>query len=231
MDIRSLFVKDNKAKAPTKTTDISEEELLAELGDTIAPAPKPPVKIREPIKIEEVFSQANLPQVKFPAEKLLKMLDGMSSLTAETQRISVQAMAAAGDWTVDEVVADAAAKLKIIDKTIEEFGESSTALDAKTLEDIAHENKCLAEATKIIQEEIQKLEVRLQDEMKSVKENIEHIRNSSSDKQDEISECVADMRKEQKKYQRITAMFPPPKETIATKHIPSEDEILSTELP
>lgn len=210
------FDDDELPKKKSASSAMSEEELLAELGLDSADGQQlqkenqssVPAKVREPIHIETVFAEANLPEAKFPAEKLLKMLDGMTSLTAETQRISVQAMAAAGDWTVEGVVEDAAAKLAVIEKTINEFGATSTNLDKNAQQDIKNENEYLAEATKTIQEEMQKLEQKLQEQMKTVKTNIESIRATCSAKQDEVSECVAEMRREQKKYQRILGLFP-----------------------
>jgi hypothetical protein len=102
--------------------DVTSESLAAMPAEADSPAveaPPPlrqdilsPVEVPENVPFEAIFQQAGLPPSPFPAEKLLRLLDGLRSMDAATRKAAVMAMDAADDnWSIDDPVDDAKRKI------------------------------------------------------------------------------------------------------------------------
>jgi hypothetical protein len=90
------------------------EPLVPELSGTI-------------IALDEVYAQQGVPAVAFPAERLLKILDGLCAMDPANQRAAVAAMDAADDsWDLSQILDDAGRKIAAL-------RSYSTSLDAAIL--------------------------------------------------------------------------------------------------
>lgn len=64
-----------------------------------------------PLDFESIYAQAGIAPALYPAERLLRLLDGLSAMDEATRRMAIQAMDAADEsWSIDDPLADAAAK-------------------------------------------------------------------------------------------------------------------------
>lgn len=69
-------------------------------------------EIAENTSFETIYASSGVPAITFPAERLLKVLDGLRAMDATNRRAAVVAMDAADDaWSVDDVLADASRKI------------------------------------------------------------------------------------------------------------------------
>ena len=74
-------------------------------------APPPGEDIR-PRELETIFATANIPPSPYPAEKMLRLLDGLKAMDKSSRTVAVQAMDAADDaWTIDDALLDAQRKI------------------------------------------------------------------------------------------------------------------------
>jgi hypothetical protein len=90
------------------------EPLVPELSGTI-------------IALDEVYAQQGVPAVAFPAERLLKILDGLCAMDPANQQAAVAAMDAADDsWDLSQILDDAVRKIAAL-------RSYSTSLDAAIL--------------------------------------------------------------------------------------------------
>jgi hypothetical protein len=83
-------------------------------GDTDAAAPADrPVGM----SLEQIYESAKVPPCPYPAERLLRLIDGLKAMDAPTRRQTIQALDAADDsWSIDDPKRDAAAKVAAIER-------------------------------------------------------------------------------------------------------------------
>jgi hypothetical protein len=93
---------------------------LAESAELPAPEPLPetaaPLADTTGMTLEQVYAAAGVPACAYPAERLLRLLDGLKAMDAVTRRQTIQAIDAADDsWTLDDPKRDAQAKVAAIE--------------------------------------------------------------------------------------------------------------------
>ena len=117
---------------------------------------------------EEIFASANLPPSPFPAERLLRLLDGLRAMDEATRRAAVMAMDGADEnWTIADPVIDAQRKSAVL----ESYREGLTAQVASTEQTtaakiaeltggqesvVAEIRKQILELEKLLEREVQK---------------------------------------------------------------------------
>lgn len=132
------------ASAPKVVSPHSLKDELAELDLPGEPATSPtPVdgeapSIVEGAPLDGIYSSFGVPPASFPAERLLKVLDGLRAMDAANQRAAVAAMDAADDsWSLDEVLADAASKVAALNAHLGTLSNTVAAVRAKEQEERA----------------------------------------------------------------------------------------------
>lgn len=96
------------------------EAPLDEGVDMRAPEPLPepaaPLADTTGMTLEQVYAAAGVPACAYPAERLLRLLDGLKAMDEATRRQTIQAIDAADDsWTLDDPKRDAQAKVAAIE--------------------------------------------------------------------------------------------------------------------
>jgi hypothetical protein len=168
---------DGEAAVPADA-DISAEmadtdALIASIEAETAQAPPPPAidpgPVDEGLSLEDIYSKAGVPPSPFPAEKLLKVLDGLAAMPPETRRAAIAAMDGADDsWTVDDAVLDAQRKNDILQQARQGLVLQLQAAEADADAKVNEANTYLEEASKTIHEQIRELEELLGSERQSV---------------------------------------------------------------
>lgn len=100
------------AEAPAEAST-SMPDSVPEDATALAPADSVSTgEIQEALPFESIYQQAGLPPSPFPAEKLLRLLDGLRSMDTVTRKAAVMAMDAADDnWNIADPVQDANRKI------------------------------------------------------------------------------------------------------------------------
>lgn len=82
------------------------------------PAMELPTGIEEGRPFEAIYEEHRIGASPYPAEKLLKVLDGLRAMDAATRKIAVLALDQADEsWTVEDAVLDAQRKIKALEAT------------------------------------------------------------------------------------------------------------------
>lgn len=82
---------------------------------TVQPAIEAPGIAAAPLKLDEIYAKAGVPASQYPAERLLRLIDGLSAMDASTRLMAIQAMDAADEsWTIDDPLADARTKAEAL---------------------------------------------------------------------------------------------------------------------
>ena len=71
----------------------------------------PPLEQSTGMTLEQVYAAAGVPPCAYPAERLLRLIDGLKAMDEATRRQTIQALDAADDsWSLEDPKRDAAAK-------------------------------------------------------------------------------------------------------------------------
>ncbi len=99
-------------------------------GDEQSPRPGGEA-IKEGLPFESFYS--GMPASPYPAEKMLKLIDGLQAMDAATRHSAIQAMDAADDsWGIDDAVSDAQAKIAALTAQASAFTAQVTAIEKET---------------------------------------------------------------------------------------------------
>lgn len=189
-----------KLLAAAKLVELSEEE-AAELesvppqdpgyeatqavepsADAYAAAPPPaepppvPMAVTEVVEgraWDDIYAEAGLPASPYPAERLLRLIDGLRAMDPATRLTAVRAMDAADDsWTIEDPLLDAQRKIAALESYTQGLQAQVAADGEQAAAEIAAlkatEDKAVAE----IRKQIEGLERLLEREMHKTAENI-----------------------------------------------------------
>lgn len=164
--------------ARAKLVELSEDERLvaelnAEAPAVVDAAPPPPpelpptdCEIAADQSFEAIFSAAGVAPVPFPAEKLLRLLDGLRAMDAATRKTAVLAMDAADDnWHVADCVVDAQRKIAALEAYKRHLAAQVAGSEQQTEAQIADIKTALEGATASIRTQIAELEQLLEREV------------------------------------------------------------------
>lgn len=109
-------------EAPGADTPLPEEP-AAEASTPAEPeaAMEPvavPVEAASPgLTLEQIYAAAGVPPSPYPAERLLRLIDGLKAMDEATRLTTIRAIDAADDsWSIDDPRRDAAAKVAAIER-------------------------------------------------------------------------------------------------------------------
>ncbi|MCF8207959.1 MAG: methyl-accepting chemotaxis protein [Rhodoferax sp.] len=85
------------------------------------------------LNLDSIYAQAGVGPSLYPAERLLRLMDGLSAMDAATRLMAIQAMDAADEsWSIEDPLADAAAKAQALAAHSETLQHHAQALATET---------------------------------------------------------------------------------------------------
>ena len=143
------------------------QDTPAEPGAPVAPAETeaskaaampPPVAVTTfgkggSVNLTDIYANAGIATSVYPAERLLRLVDGLSAMDQATRNLAIKAMDEADEsWTIDDPLTDAAAKVKALTAHGEQMRLSLQQLERETQQRLdasrARQEKVLAEIRK-----------------------------------------------------------------------------------
>ncbi len=158
-----------KFLAAANLVTLSEEEQMEvqpQPNEELAPPtqsahePMPPLTASDVVEgrsFEEIFASANLPVSPYPAERFLRLLDGLREMDEATRKAAVRAIDGADDtWTIADPVIDAQRKIAALDAYKEAVSRQVIAIQEKVATEVselkAKQDKAVAEIRKQVAE-------------------------------------------------------------------------------
>lgn len=151
---------DPAAAAPLPQ-EIPVAESLTELVPELPPAPlgEADAPLEEGFALERIYSLAGLSPSPFPAEKLLRLLDGLRAMDAATRKAAVLAMDAADDgWAITDPVTDARQKIAALNAYRQRLNSQVAAVEQQAGARMAENQANLERASAEIRTQIAELE-------------------------------------------------------------------------
>lgn len=113
----------------------------------------------EGLSFADIFAAAAVPPSPYPAEKLLRLLDGLRAMDAVTRRSAVLAMDAADDnWQIDDCLRDAELKIAALEEHKSRLAAQMENRERQSAEIVDQIRLALDEATAAIRQQISELE-------------------------------------------------------------------------
>lgn len=135
---RAGLVKKDPETAQAPAASHSTDSGYAALdSDPVAPTPiTSPVASAGsglPLNLNEIYANGQIAPSLYPAERLLRLVDGLSAMDEATRLMAIKAMDAADEsWSIEDPLADAAAKVQALAAYAQERQLSLQALQAES---------------------------------------------------------------------------------------------------
>jgi hypothetical protein len=132
--------------------------------------PLPPVEgdVEENLPLEKIYADGNVPASPYPAERLLKVLNGLRAMDIGTRKAAILAIDAADDsWKIEDVLLDADRKIKVLEARKQYLTAQTAVADAAARDEIQHRERKQQEAVSAIRQQITELQAMIEREVAS----------------------------------------------------------------
>lgn len=86
-----------------------------------------------PMQLDQIYASAGVPPSVYPAERLLRLVDGLGAMDEATRLMAIKAMDAADEsWSIDDPLADAAAKVQALARHADGLQHDLQTLESET---------------------------------------------------------------------------------------------------
>ncbi|MCC2656528.1 MAG: putative methyl-accepting chemotaxis sensory transducer [Panacagrimonas sp.] len=123
-------------------------------------------RIEESRSFDVLYAERGVPASPFPAEKLLKLVDGLRAMEPAVRKAAVLAMDSADDnWTIDDAALDASRKIKALNETKALLVQQAASQAAHAQERLQAREQRQSESLAAIRQQIGDLEALMQREV------------------------------------------------------------------
>ena len=167
---------------------------------------------------DQVYKQASVPSSNYSAEKLIRLLDGLKAMDANTRKVAIAAMDAADEtWTIQDPIDDAQQKIGALQSFQLAIANRVAVAEKQNSEKIQSINTRVEQATQEIKTQIKQLEELLNREMTKAQEDIAaantHLRNTQIQAQQQVVEIDEEIAK----FSEVIAAFASPQTASDSK--------------
>jgi len=202
------------AKLVTLSEEEAQQAEYATLPEDSATPSESPVAVclegaPEPGQsFEEIFHAAGVPVSPFPAERLLRLLDGLRAMDDNTRKAAVRAMDEADEnWTIDDPVLDAQRKIAALEAFRQGLDSEVRAKQEKMTVEIAALNTRQEQTSLEIRRQISELEKLLEREMRKTMEEVASLESEYKALQSIVGREGARIEEEIARLRQIPAQF------------------------
>jgi hypothetical protein len=151
-------------RSPPEKDSPPAEEPVPEVSPPPSSAAQDQIEEGKPL--EDIFALAAVAPSAFPAEKLLRLLDGLRAMDAATRKAAVLAMDAADDnWEIADPLMDAQRKMGALESYKQRLGELIQGAEQSAAAQMAEIKSGLERTTAEIRTQISELERLLEREV------------------------------------------------------------------
>jgi hypothetical protein len=212
---------DTSEERPTEQAEGLDEEQMARIlaeeansAPALPPLPDLPagqLPTGEGLSFEELYRSAQVPNSPFPAEKLIKLLDGLRAMDPATRKAAVLAMDAADDaWTVDDALLDAERKCRALRQGVERLRTNLTRAEELSGKELASLDDFTQKAADTIRKQIAELEQLLQQELEAAAQKKAQAQADLRLARDACAREQARYEQEIARLSDVAAIFAPP---------------------
>ncbi len=192
--------------SPQVVMDHSAEPAAAEPAPPAVPVPEGPIAEQRPF--EDIYAEQSVQASAFPAEKLLKILDGLAALDPASRIAAVRALDAADDaWTVDDALLDAERKTRALAAARSQLEQQARAGLEQARAAVTERDQRQQDAVGRIRSQIADLEGLLEREVTRATEEKSALENAARATKEACLREVARLDAETERLKRLAATF------------------------
>ena len=178
---------------------------------TTGPLTHAPKLLAEPIALDDIYAKAGVPPANYPAERLLRLLDGLSAMDEPVRLMAIQAMDAADEsWTIEDPLNDAQAKLQALDMHAELLALNLQALERDTQKNTQTVKARQEKVSTEIRQQIAELEALMAREVAKATQEVARQEALLSSARDKTTSELAHLSQLTTQFQNLTARFGSP---------------------
>jgi hypothetical protein len=185
------------------------------------PASEPPVPtetlppeqcdIEEQRSFETIYNALEVPGSPFPAEKMLRLLDGLKAMDLNTRTTAVRAMDAADDaWTVEDAVLDAQRKVRALQDAKARLAQQAESAQAHATEQMRQREEKHQQSVGAVRQQIADLEKLLEREVEKAAADKNEITGKARSAQEACARETRRLDTELARLQEILDTFAAP---------------------
>ena len=135
---------------------------LGKVQELVVPASDAVISVRSggmPLNLMDIYINEGVPSSNYPAERLLRLVDGLSAMDETVRTTAIKAMDAADEsWSIADPVADAKAKVKALAAHAQRLELGLQALEQETQARVSEVRARQEQAVGAIRKQITDLE-------------------------------------------------------------------------
>ena len=189
----------------------------AEAGQTqpaVAPAAEVPVALRAgatPLNLAEIYANEGVPAALYPAERLLRLIDGLSAMEESVRLTAIKAMDEADEsWTIADPVGDADAKVKALASHAQRLQLGLQQLEQETLARIDEVRARQEQAVGAIRKQIADLEALASRELERAEKETADYNATLSQAKEQTSRELDEIARTSSQLQNLVTRFGTP---------------------
>ncbi len=189
----------------------------AEAGQTqpsVAPAAEAPVALRAgatPLNLAEIYANEGVPAALYPAERLLRLIDGLSAMEESVRLTAIKAMDEADEsWTIADPVGDADAKVKALASHAQRLQLGLQQLEQETLARIDEVRARQEQAVGAIRKQIADLEALASRELERAEKETADYNATLSQAKEQTSRELDEIARTSSQLQNLVTRFGAP---------------------
>jgi hypothetical protein len=203
---RAGLVKQDSAETLNEQAAHDPQADIPTISDTasLPPAATEVIAGSTPLNLSEIYANEGVPPSVYPAERLLRLLDGLSSMEEPVRRTAIAAMDAADEsWSIADPVADAGAKINALSTHAQRLQGSLQALEAETQTRVGELNTRAEQAVGAIRKQIADLEALVAREQERTAKEIAEFEGTLSAAKAQTTLELAEIQKTREQLQRL----------------------------
>jgi hypothetical protein len=161
-----------------------------------------------PLSLDQIYSDAGVAQSLYPAERLLRLIDGLSAMDEATRLMAIKAMDAADEsWSIEDPVRDATAKVQALAAHGQQLQASLQALQTESQARLAAIAARQAQVVGDIKKQISELEALVAREQTRAAQETANQEASLKAAQDQTVAALAAVGQTSQRLQALARQF------------------------
>lgn len=191
----------NSATAFSTPTPANSPTVLTSSGE-------PVVGVNITLNVDRIYSDHGVGPSLYPAERLMRLIDGLSAMDEATRQMAINAMDAADEsWTIDDPLNDAAAKIQALAAHSSSMAQSLQQLELETQAQLDAVTSRQEKVVGDIRKQIAELEGLVARELSRSAQEITTLEASIKAARDQIARDLAEVAQVSQRLQSLSSQF------------------------
>jgi len=205
-----LVKKDTPEEPVSPESDTARRELTgtAPASTSVAASQQLAPAAGQPLQLDMIYANQGVNPSLYPAERLLRLVDGLSAMDEATRQMAIQAMDAADEsWTIDDPLADAAAKVRALSEHSRSLTAHLQQLEQETRAQLDAITNRQEQVVGDIRKQIAELEGLVARELSRSAQETATQEALLKAAQDQVAQDLAEVSRESQRLQGLASQF------------------------